>query len=333
MKIESIGFNIICCYEEVDRMNNQLNNMLNDFLKNSGAKNEKELNEKLQEFIQKYNAGELEYEETDLDKAYALLEKAQNTTSEKKALKLAKEAYEFCPACFDALLFQVSLEENSLKRDELLAEGLAKEKERLQKEGFFDKDNIGIFYGIFETRPYIRGLYLKTSNLLDDGKYTQGVESCKEILKLNNSDNTGTRYLLMATYALLENEKEALKLYKQYPENNLEMLFPLFALYYKLGNDEKAHQYLDKIFKSNPYFVTFLEDDYEVDLESDEDFVSGYYSVGRFPEVLHYMSNYEFLVLTMNSFEDYILAYYHSITDKNKGRKVSKNKNKKEKVN
>ena len=35
----------------------------------------------------------------------------------------------------------------------------------------------------------------------------------------------------------------------------------------------------------------------------------------------------------MNSFEDYILAYYHSITDKNKGKKVSKNKNKKEKVN
>ena len=227
-------------------------------------------------------------------------------------------------------MFQVSLEENPLKRDELLAEGLAKEKERLQKEGFFDKDNIGMFYSIFETRPYIRGLYLKTTNLLDDGKYTQGVESCKEILKLNNSDNTGARYLLMATYALLENEKEALKLYKKYPENNLEMLFPLFALYYKLGNDEKAHQYLDKIFDNNPYFITFFKDSYD-DLESDEDLVPGYYSVGRFSEVLHYMSNYEFLVLTMNSFGDYILAYYHSITAKNKGRKVSKNKNKKRK--
>lgn len=307
-------------------MDSRLNNMLNDFLKKSDVKTEEELNKKLQEFAQKYNADELEYEETDLDKAYALLEKAQNAITEKKALKLAKEAYEFCPACFDALLFQVNLEEDPLKRDELLAEGLAKEKERLQKEGFFDKDSIGIFYGIFETRPYIRGLYLRTTNLLDDGKYTQGIESCKEILKLNNNDNTGVRYLLMATYALLENEKEALKLYKQYPEENLEMLFPLFALYYKLGNDEKAHQYLDKIFKINPYFVTFLENSYDDDLE-DDDLIPGCYSVGRSSEVLYYMATYGFLIFTMNSFEEYALAYYY-----NKNKKTSKNKHKKGKL-
>ena len=43
-------------------MNNKLNNMINEFLANTDAKNEKELNEKLQEFIQKYNNGEIDYE-------------------------------------------------------------------------------------------------------------------------------------------------------------------------------------------------------------------------------------------------------------------------------
>ena len=38
-------------------MNNKLNNMINDFLANANVKDEKELNEKLQEFIKKYNAG------------------------------------------------------------------------------------------------------------------------------------------------------------------------------------------------------------------------------------------------------------------------------------
>ena len=40
-------------------MNNKLNNMINDFLGNTDAKDEKELNEKLQEFILKINNDEI----------------------------------------------------------------------------------------------------------------------------------------------------------------------------------------------------------------------------------------------------------------------------------
>ena len=113
------------------------------------------------------------------------------------------------------------------------------EKERLEDERYFEKDNIGFFYEIFETRPYIRGLYAKADYLLLDGKMKQARDVCKEILRLNNNDNTGARYLLMAIYAYLEEEKEMLKLYKKYPEEALGILFPLFILYYKLVNDKK----------------------------------------------------------------------------------------------
>ena len=71
-------------------MNNKLNNMINDFLANTDAKDENELNEKLQEFIKKYNAGEIDYENTILDEAYELLEKAENTKSKTQAIKYAK---------------------------------------------------------------------------------------------------------------------------------------------------------------------------------------------------------------------------------------------------
>ena len=54
---------------------------------------------------------------------------------------------------FDNLLL-TDLEENSIKRDKLLNEGLEFEKDRLEEDGYFEKDNIGHFYGIFETRPY-----------------------------------------------------------------------------------------------------------------------------------------------------------------------------------
>jgi hypothetical protein len=115
-------------------MDNKFNNMINEFFANTDAKDENELNERLQEFIQKYNAGEIEYENTILDDAYELLEKAKSSKSRTQAIKYAKEAYKMCPDCFDAILFQVYIEENPIKRWKLLNEGFEREKNRLEAE-------------------------------------------------------------------------------------------------------------------------------------------------------------------------------------------------------
>ena len=272
-------------------MNNKLNNMINDFLANTDAKDENELNEKLQEFIKKYNAGEIDYENTILDEAYELLEKAENTKSKAQAIKYAKEAYETCPDCFDAILFQVHLEDNPLKRWKLL------------DEGYFEKDNVGHFYGIFETRPYIRGLYAKADYLILDGKIKQARDVCKEILRLNENDNTGARYLLMAIYAYFEEENDMLKLYKKYPEENLEMLFPLFILYYKQGNDKKAKEYLDRINKANPHFIKFFKGT----MKENTDIPYRHYAKGDSSEVIMYFREYDFLVETIPTINYYIL--------------------------
>ena len=169
--------------------------------------------------------------------------------------------------------------------------------------GYFDKDNIGHFYGIFETRPYIRGLYSKANYLIIEGKITQAKEVCKEILRLNENDNTGARYLLMAIYAYLEDEKEMLKLYDKYPEENLEMLFPLFALYYKLGDNEKANKYLEIINRENSHFIKFFKGNIEVNEKVPE----GYYSMGDSSEVLMYFKQFIFLVMTMPYLNEYVL--------------------------
>ena len=284
-------------------MDNKFNNMINEFLANTDAKDENELNEKLQEFIKKYNAGEIEYENTILDDAYELLEKAENAKSKTQAIKYAKEAYDMCPDCFDAILFQAHLEENPLKRWKLLDEGLEFEKDRLEEEGYFEKDNIGHFYGIFETRPYIRGLYAKADYLILDGKVKQARNVCKEILRLNENDNMGARYLLMAIYAYFEEENDMLKLYKKYPEEDLEMLFPLFILYYKQGNDKKALEYLDRINKANPHFIKFFKGT----MKENKDIPYRHYAKGDSSEVIMYFREYDFLVETIPTIDYYIL--------------------------
>lgn len=232
-----------------------------------------------------------------------MLEKAENTQSKTQALKYAKEAYAMCPACFDAVLFQVNLEDNSLKRWELLNEGLSFEKDRLEKEGYFKKDNIGHFYGIFETRPYIRGLHIKAQYLTIDGKIKQARDICLEILKLNASDNMGARYMLMAIYAFLEEKNDLLKLYKKYPEENLGMLIPLFILFYKLSNENKSKEYLDRINKANSNFIKFFDGT----MKENKDVVNDYYTIGDVSEVTMYFNEYDFLFESVPNIKYYIL--------------------------
>ena len=284
-------------------MDNKFNNMLQEFLKNNNVENIDEANEKLQEFIKMYNNGEIEYKNTPLDDAYEILEEAQNAKTEKEAIKLAKKAHEKCPECFDAILFQCDLEENGIKRMKLLDEGLEIEKNRLAKEKYFDKENIGHFYGIFETRPYIRGLVIKAEYLLEEGKLRQAESVCNEVLKLNENDNMGARYLLMAIYATLEEENDMLKLYKKYPEEDLEMLFPLFAIYYKNGNDKKAKEYLKRIDKCNPNFVKFFKGT----IKESKEVSPGYYSRGDSSEIFMYLERYDYLLVTMPKLHEYVI--------------------------
>ena len=277
--------------------------MLQEFLKNNNIKNINEANEKLQEFIEMYNNGEIEYKNTPLDDAYEILEEAQNARNKKEAIKLAKKAYEKSPECFDAILFQCDLEENGIKKMKLLGDGLETEKNRLTKEKYFDQKNIGHFYGIFETRPYIRGLVVKAEYLLEEGKLRQAESICREVLRLNENDNKGARYLLMAILATLEEENDMLKLYKKYPEETLEMLFPLFALYYKIGNDKKAKEYLNRVNKCNSNFVKLFNGS----IRKNDKVTPGYYSRGDSSEIFMYLERYGYLLITMPRFHEYVI--------------------------
>lgn len=284
-------------------MNNKLNNMLQKFMEENNVKNIDEANVKLQDFILEYNAGLLEYENTPLDDANELLEKAKNTKSKKQAIKYAKEAYELCSDCFDAILFQFDLESDPIKKMKMLDEGLEYEKTRLEKEKFFQKDNIGRFYGIFETRPYIRGLYCKAHYYAIEGKMKRARDICKEILRLNEHDNLGARYLLMAIYACLEEEGDMLKLYKKYQEDSLEMLLPLYILYFKRDNQKRAQMYLDKVSKANPNFVKYFKGTMKVN----SDIIPGYYSIGDSSEIMMYIEQYGFVLASVPTIGKYII--------------------------
>ena len=72
----------------------------------------------------------------------------------------------------------------------------------------------------------------------------------------------------MHLYVFLEDEQSAMKLFKEYPdEESTQFLLPLSILYYKLGSLREANSYLKRLCAVNKDTVKFLSGLANGDLE------------------------------------------------------------------
>ena len=193
--------------------------------------------------------------------AHDFMELALRAKSDKRALKYAKTALRLDPENIQA---EVLIAEISSKTHSALIEKLQKicdkESERLRADGFFDEENIGDFWTIIETRPYMMLNYKCIDELINSGKMRLAAEKCEEMLRLSRNDNLGLRYKLIQIYAFLEDENSALGVLKRYNESkNPHMLLPLSILYFKLGDLKESTKYLRQLKNSNPFTRELFE--------------------------------------------------------------------------
>ncbi len=233
-------------------MSRQTEKMFNDFnryvQKNDiEIKNEEELNKILNEFMSGY-----QYNEKDTDSADYYLELAVSANTKKAALKYAKKAVELEPDNLDALSMVIELScTSSEKMSEKYKNLIDETEEKLKEQGYFEDENIGKFWFIFETRPYMRLLEKYASHFVQCGQMRLAIAVYEKMLKLCTNDNIGVRYTLMHLYTFLEDERSALELSEKYPEEGTQFLLPLSILYYKLGDLRKSNQYLKKLIAVN----------------------------------------------------------------------------------
>ena len=145
-------------------------------------------------------------------KSDELLEEALEANSKSKALKLAKQALDIYPNNIDAENLIVEYEENPIKKLKKLDIIIVKATKLLEEQNMFDKENIGDFWLILETRPYMRARHNKVVTLWELGRYSEARKECEELIQLCNSDNTGIRYILIGLYCILEKFEECEKL-------------------------------------------------------------------------------------------------------------------------
>lgn len=283
-------------------MDPKLFEALNKFMDEKKPKNIDEANKVLQEFIPLYNSGKLNYEYSNKVEAYEFLEKARDAKSGKEEIKFVKKALEVDPDCLEAKVMLALNQDDFMVIYRDLEQALEDEKNRLQKLGYFTKENIGHFYGIFETREYIKAMNSLARIYANDGLIGKAIKLAKEILRLNENDNTGVRYLLMGLYAYMEDYSSMKKLYNKYSEENLFMLVPFMIYYFKQAKYDEAEKYLDRIKKVNKNFVSYFEN-----MEDYDDDFPPYYSIGDISEVKTVSHELDFLFITMPNIENFIV--------------------------
>ena len=132
------------------------------------------------------------------------------------------------------------------------------------------------------------------------GMIKRSIDVAREVIRLNENDNTGVRYLLMGLYAYLEDEVNMKKLYNKYREENVLILTPFMIYYYKQGKYEEAVKYLERIKRVNKNFVSFFQNEYDINLPDG-------YMFGDVSEVQTVVSELDFLFITVTRIEDFIL--------------------------
>lgn len=134
-----------------------------------------------------------------------------------RAHQQAMKAITLDSNCVDALLVMSQL---GSENDEELIENIRRTVDRGQQalgKKFF-KENIGWFWGLIETRPYMRARAQLASLLKDSGKIDEAVEHFEEMLRLNPGDNQGLRYSLLGCYLEQGNASGAERLFAEYPD-------------------------------------------------------------------------------------------------------------------
>jgi tetratricopeptide (TPR) repeat protein len=155
-----------------------------------------------------------------LDEAQEIMYDAWEATSRKRAVELARKALTVSADCADAYVFLAGVTAKTPQEViDLYRQGVEAGERALGKKAF--KEDVGHFWGLLETRPYMRARAGLAQSLWEAGQREDAVDHYWDLLRLNPNDNQGVRDMLMPCLIELNRDKDAEKLYKQYEDDHM----------------------------------------------------------------------------------------------------------------
>lgn len=225
---------------------------------------EDQLLEKLQEVSKDFDKDSDVEEETNWlphsssrNQAQSILYDAQMTNGPKQK-ELIKEALSIHPNSPDAYLL---LAENAYEDSEfgrLVLQAIQAGEKDLGKA--FLLKNKGSFWGILETRPYMRAKEVYANYLFEIGETEQALTHAEALLLLNPKDNQGIRYLLLPIYIELNDLTKAQELINTYDEQSTNFLFnQVLVEFLTNGMTLATKRYIKEANQHNSYVKDFLK--------------------------------------------------------------------------
>ncbi len=225
--------------------------------------------------------------DTPLSKAQALIYQAVEGKDPSLRVQSAKEALAICADCADAY---VLLAEHSRSRKEVLdlyQKGVAAGERALGPEAF--QRDAGHFWGILETRPYMRARFGLAHSLWTAGQREEAVPHLQDMLRLNPGDNQGVRHTLAGFLLFLDRDADLAHLLQQYPdEGSAAWTYTQALLTFRHEGDTiDARRLLKTARKTNKHVP-----DYLLGMKFPSSREPGYYSPGDETEALNYMGSF-----------------------------------------
>jgi len=155
-----------------------------------------------------------------VDEAQDIMYDAWEATTRKQRVALAKKAIEISADCADAYVLLAAETARSLEEAiDLYRKGVEAGERALGKKLF--KEEVGYFWGLLETRPYMRARLGLAQCMWEAGTREAAIEHYWDMLRLNPNDNQGIRDLLVACLLELGRDKDAENLFRQYKEDGM----------------------------------------------------------------------------------------------------------------
>ena len=218
-----------------------------------------EANAFLEEFVNTGQPFELEKRNlTPVDQAQDLMYDAWDATGAER-VQLAQGALEISEDCADAYVLLAEETAQTLKDAMRMYElGVEAGERALGPEAF--EEFAGHFWGVLETRPYMRARFGLAGCLWGLGERQAAIEHLTDMLRLNPGDNQGLRYELSNWLLAEERHEELGNLLDQYAEDISAVWAYNRALYVfrQEGAGRKANACLKEAIEINSFVPAYL---------------------------------------------------------------------------
>ncbi len=195
---------------------------------------------------------------TPLEQAQDLMYEAWDAQG-KRRVELARKALQISPDCADCYVLLAEETAQSLEEArDLYAQGVKAGERAIGPEGF--EEHEGEFWGVVQTRPYMRARAGLAETLWLLGERKQAIAHLNDMLRLNPGDNQGLRYLLMG-WLLDTGDDEALgELLRRYKgDHSAEYLYTnALWLYRRKGAGAEANKALKEALRENRHVPGYL---------------------------------------------------------------------------